>query len=214
MTRLATAAMLAALSAWMAAGATNTVAVHETFDNWEWIPIVPSTAQSLRRQMEETGDTHFLELRGPVVRQPVGYALFAHGKMTAGRDAGAGQAIHFKTEKIRYEIGLHGPFSGRLKMGHAFAYDVWLKGDGRFRVHVWIGGADKKTLAQKYGGAPRVIDVAVGTNAWTHYQGRFALPRENDSMEYNHEQSFAIVIEPGTDLHVDDFRIVDLGEVR
>lgn len=38
------------------------------------------------------------------------------------------------------------------------------------------------------------------------------MPRENDTVEYSQDQSFAIILNPGTDLHVDNFRIVDLGQ--
>lgn len=183
------------------------------FEKWEWVPLAPGTAQWLMKQMEATGDTYFLEMRGPVVRQPAGYALFSNGKMVEGQDAYQGKSIHFKTEKTRYEVGMHGPFGGKLKMDHEYEYEVWLKGKGKFRVTVWLNSVDKTTLAQKWAGFPNKIDLDINsTNEWKCHQGKFTLPRENDTVEYSQDQSFAIILNPGTDLYVDNFRIVDLGQ--
>jgi len=204
--------LISALACCNAFAAGTDIVENGDFEKWEWAPLAPGTAQWLSRQMEATDDTHFLELRGPVVRQPVGYALFYNGKMVEGQEAYQGKSIHFKTEKIRYELGLHGPFDNKLIMDHAYDYEVWLKGKGRFQVRIWINGVDKTKMAQVWGGR-NAIDIEVNAETWTRYQGKFDLPRENDTVEYSRTQSFAIILNPGTDLFVDNFHIVDLEPI-
>jgi len=190
--------------AWPAAQAkpARSYVVNDNFDRWQWTPITFSMQKAGRKALAE-GKRLGYDYRGPLFRVPDGFQLPA-GRMVEGADAHKGRSVLFEGY---YQAGLHDRYGHLVKPGKTYSYSVALKGTGAFYLRAWMGGTDPFTGKFKWLGFPNLIAVKV-TPKWKVHTGTFTAPSP-DVRPYRlpERMSAAIVVEKGSTVYVDEFRV-------
>jgi len=177
------------------------VLVHDTFDEWSWEPITFAMRKAGRKRLQAGKRLQF-EYRGPLYRVAKGF-LLPSGRMVEGKQAFRGRSVLLE----ECQIGLHGRYSGLVRAGSKYRYQVSLKGRGTFHFRAWVGGTDPETGAFRWLGFPDLIKLDV-TEKWKTHTGQFQLPDfDTTTFKLPEKTSAAIVIQEGHQVLVDEFSV-------
>ena len=179
------------------------------FEKWEWVPIPPSLAKSLR-PLKLKGIDLNIDYWGPAYRRWNRHGVAGH--MVEGEEAYKGKSVFVNNldleNKVTVQMGLHGVFSGILKPGTTYSYKVALKGQGTFILRAWVQGVEPVTGNTTWLGFPDLIKVSL-TDTWTVATGTLKIPDfKNKDYQPKEYIGCAILVEPGSAVYFDELNIV------
>jgi hypothetical protein len=187
---------------------TETLLVHDDYEQWEWRPIEFAQRREGRKRMKEGRPLSF-EYRGPLFRVAKGF-LLPTGRMLEGADAFKGRS----TQLEDIQVGLHGRYSALIRPGMNYRYEVALKGKGDFHFRAWVGAKNTSTGDFRWLGFPNLIKLQV-TEEWQVYRGTFQAPvLKSPGFQLPEKVSAAIVVEPGARICVDEFRVWEIKPAK
>ena len=180
------------------------------FEEWEWAPIPPSLAKELRSKRRNGFDIN-IDVRGPAYHRWTRHGCTGH--LVEGEEAFKGKSVLVNNDATGEDawsivIGQHTAFGGILKPKVDYDYEIALKGKGTFMLRAWVEGINPMTGETKWLGFPNLISQEVTTD-WKIYKGTLRLPDYDDpDFQPRRKVGFAIVIETGSKIYIDEFKLV------
>lgn len=146
-----------------------------------------------------------LEIRGPLYRGLVGYDEI-QGTMVEGPEACHGRSLRLVSGDDEAQWGYHYLLTQPLQPRAAYAYDLYLKGQGVLSLRALLGGKEVTTGAFAWLGYPELVKFTA-TETWQRFQGTLTIPDLGTPQRPQDDANLALSLAPHSALLLDDLSL-------